>query len=305
MERPSDHDLRLHRMRLSLEGLSIGDALGERFFSPGVRDACLTRRDVPEGRWRWTDDTAMALAIVAVLQEHGRIEQDALAREFAARYVDEPDRGYGPAQHDLLREIHRGGDWNVATRELFRGQGSFGNGGAMRAAPVGAYFGDDFQRAAAEAAASAAVTHAHADGQAGAIAVAVAAAWAWQWQQSQRIAPREELLLAVLGHVPRGRVRQGIELASTVPLDEWEFNAVNELGDGSHVTAADTVPFCLWTAARHLDDYSEALWTAIRVHGDIDTNCAIIGGIVALAVGEQGIPSEWRQRRERLPPGAL
>lgn len=301
MTHPVDHAERMRRAQLSLRGLSVGDALGERFFSPWVRDACLRERIVPEGTWRWTDDTAMAISIVEVLEQHGNIEQDVLAKWFAARYMDEPNRGYGPAQHDLLRAIHRGADWSIEVTELFRGSGSFGNGGAMRVAPVGAYFADDLSRAATEAAASAEVTHAHPEGKAGAIAVAVAAAWAWQWNQTGRSAPTSDLLHAVLEHTPRGKVYQMIELATRIALDEWEFDAANQLGDGSNVTAMDTVPFCLWVAARHLDDYVEALWTAIRVHGDIDTNCAIIGGIIGLVVGENGIPKDWQRNTERLP----
>lgn len=292
--------VQLRRARLSLEGLSIGDALGERFFSPWIRDACLLKRIVPDGRWRWTDDTAMALGILEVLERHGQIDQDDLARVFARRYMDDQDRGYGPAQHELLHDIHRGGDWCVRTRELFNGAGSYGNGGAMRAAPVGAYFADDLSQVVSQAALSAEVTHAHADGQAGAIAVSVAAAWAWNWDQSGRKLPRTDLLRAALDLTPRGATRRGIELALTIPLDEWEFDAAKELGDGSNITSADTVPFCLWVAAAHLDNYPEAIWTAIRVHGDIDTNCAIIGGIVALSHGESGIPAEWRKNRERL-----
>ncbi len=288
------------RARLSLEGLSVGDSLGERFFSPWVRDTCLTKRIVPEGQWQWTDDTAMALGILEVLDQHGQIDQDELARVFARRYMDDQNRGYGPAQHDLLQEIHRGGEWQVHARDLFNGAGSFGNGGAMRAAPVGAYFADDMSKVVEQAALSAEVTHAHPDGQAGAIAVAVAAAWAWQWNQSGKTSPRSDLLWTAFNLTPKGATRRGIELALTIPLDEWEFNAANVLGDGSNVTSADTVPFCLWVAAAHLDNFSEALWTAIRVHGDIDTNCAIIGGIVAMSHGEAGIPIEWRRNRERL-----
>ncbi len=305
MTLPVDHSARMGRVKLSLRGLSVGDALGERFFSPWVRDACLTQRIVPEGTWRWTDDTAMALSIVEVLEQHGQIEQDALAKLFAARYMDEPNRGYGPAQHDLLRAIHRGADWQVEVTELFRGSGSFGNGGAMRVAPIGGYFADDLSRAAAEAAASAEVTHAHPEGIAGAIAIAVAAGWAWQWNQSGRTSPTSELLHAALALTPRGKVYQGIELATRVPLDDWEFDAANLLGDGTNVTAMDTVPFCLWTATRHLDNYVEAMWTAIKVHGDIDTNCAIIGGIIALAVGEDGIPQDWQRNTERLPDSSI
>ena len=300
MTLPPDHDERIARARLSLLGLSIGDALGEQFFSPWIRDACLTRRLVPDGIWKWTDDTAMALSVVEVLGTSGQIDQDLLARSFAGRYVRDPNRGYGPAQHDLLRAIDRGAEWCVVSTELFRGSGSFGNGGAMRVAPVGAYFADDFQRVADEAARSAEVTHAHPEGIAGAVAVAIAAAWAWQWQQSGQTEAPEALLQTTLKWTPQGRVRRGIELALTIPFEEWEFDAANQLGDGTDVSAMDTVPFCLWTAARHLKNYPEALWTAIRVHGDIDTNCAIIGGIVALSVGELGIPEEWQTNTESI-----
>lgn len=294
------HAERIARARLALEGLSVGDALGERFFSPWVREACLARRTVPDGIWRWTDDTAMALGIVEVLEQCGRIDQDELARVFGRRYDRDPDRGYGPAQHELLRDLHRGHDWRSRALELFRGSGSFGNGGAMRAAPVGAYFADDLARVVDEARRSAEVTHAHPEGIAGAIAVAVAAGWAWQWNEAGRVAPSHDLFSAVLEHTPRGATRKQVELAATFSKDDWEFDVANALGDGSDITAVDTVPFCLWVAARHLDHYAEAVWTAIRVHGDIDTNCAIIGGIVALSQGADGIPVAWRNSRERL-----
>jgi len=54
-------------------------------------------------------------------------------------------------------------------------------------------------------------------------------------------------------------------------------------------------------AARHLSDYQEAMWTTVSARGDIDTNCAIVGGIVALYVGAEGLPDLWRQAREPLP----
>lgn len=291
---------RLARARLSLEGLSVGDALGEMFFSPWIRDICLESRQVPVGPWRWTDDTAMALGIVEVLEAHEQIHQDELARIFADRFHRDADRGYGPGQQQLLAEIHRGEYWLAKSTELFNGAGSYGNGGAMRAAPVGAYFADDMSQVIEQAKLSAEVTHTHREGKAGAIAVAAAAAWAWQWNDLGRVSPREDLLKAALDATPKSATRRRIELATTIPLDEWEFNAAKELGDGSDITAVDTVPFCLWVAAAHLDNYSDAIWTAIRVHGDIDTNCAIIGGIVALSHGEEGIPKKWRRNRERL-----
>lgn len=77
------------------------------------------------------------------------------------------------------------------------------------------------------------------------------------------------------------------------------------LGNGSQVISEDTVPFCVWCAARHLDDYEEAMWQTVSALGDRDTTCAIVGGIVVLAVGIDGIPDEWRRSRESLDVESL
>jgi ADP-ribosylglycohydrolase len=49
-----------------------------------------------------------------------------------------------------------------------------------------------------------------------------------------------------------------------------------------------------------VDDYQSAIVRAIRAGGDIDTNAAIIGGIVALSVEANGIPPDWLADREQL-----
>jgi ADP-ribosylglycohydrolase len=48
-----------------------------------------------------------------------------------------------------------------------------------------------------------------------------------------------------------------------------------------------------------VSDFEEAMWTTVAGLGDRDTTCAIVGGIVALRVGEAGLPS-WQGRREPL-----
>ncbi len=108
--------------RRSLEGLSVGDALGERFFGPpGETVQAMEARRVPPGPWRWTDDTAMALSVVEVLEARGTIDQDLLAATFARRYQREPQRGYGAGAHDILAAIARGEPWaQVGGRGLRR-----------------------------------------------------------------------------------------------------------------------------------------------------------------------------------------
>lgn len=219
---PSDHASRLVRARLSLEGLSLGDAFGQCFF---------LKPEFVEGR-----------------------------------------------------------------AALFEGQGSFGNGGTMRVAPLGAYFADDLDEALRSARASAEVTHAHPDGQAGAVAVAAAAAFACAGGEPAG------LLAFAHAHTPPGATRDGIGYAASLPADCSVRLAASALGSGALVSSADTVPFSLWCAARRWRDVEGALWLTVAGLGDRDTTCAIVGGLVALSAGAGALPAAWLAAREPLPP---
>lgn len=299
---PADPRERMARARIALEGLSVGDALGETCFTPENFDAILEDpRVTARAPWPWTDDTAMALGIFEVLDVHGCIDQDALARRFASRFDAQPWRGYGSGAIRLLGAIRDGADWRTASTALFGG-GSFGNGSAMRIAPLAGYFaGDGYEKVAEQAALSATVTHAHPEGIAGGIAAAVAGAYAWvNRDRRAEESVKRGMLETVLAHVPVGDVRKGIEHASAIVFELSIEAASRLLGNGSRIICQDTVPFCLWVAARHLDDYQSAIVNAIRAGGDIDTNAAIVGGIVALATGVDAIPPDWRKDREEL-----
>jgi ADP-ribosylglycohydrolase len=167
----------------------------------------------------------------------------------------------------------------------------------MRSAPIGAFFADDINRVIAEARASAEVTHAHPDGQTGAIAVALAAAWAIRSGEQAR-KPGPALLEFVLKHLPQTETYHRVKRALDLPLHLSPITAASNLGNGLQVIASDTVPFCLWCAARHPDSYEEAIWSTVSVYGDIDTNCAIVGGMVALSAGRESIPPDWIKARE-------
>lgn len=288
----------IEQARLALEGLSVADAFGEQLLhaGPHARALALDHRTAPVGRtWMWTDDTAMALSIVEVLAARGTIARADLADAFARRYVADPGRGYGRGAHEVLAEIAAGTAYDVAARKLFGGQGSCGNGSGMRSAPIGAYFAGDLAAVVENAAWSAEPTHAHPDGVAGAIAVAVAAAVVIAGERDPRA-----VLEAVVAHTPAGPTRNGVQRA--IPLLRAEpITVATELGNGSNVLASDTIPFAMWCAATHLADYAGALWDCGSVGGDIDTTCAMVGGIVVGAVGLAGIPEAWRTSRESLP----
>jgi ADP-ribosylglycohydrolase len=298
---PTDHSERVERMQLSLDGLGLGDALGEML---SYQSANATRRlaenELPAGPWFHTDDTEMAISIVAVLKSHGELNQDALARRFARRFERDPDRGYGSMTRIQLREINAGAKWRDTAANAFSGQGSMGNGGAMRVAPLGAYFADDLARCAEAARNSALVTHTHPEGVAGTVAVAVAAAMAWQLRDAPQTGFTQKFFAEILRLTPESKVRRGILLASQTPPEIPLQDIAKSLGNGSLVTAPDTVPFCIWMAANYPLQFVEAIGKTISVGGDCDTNAAIVGGIVALSAGRRNIPNEWLEAREKI-----
>ncbi len=288
----------LARARRCLDGLSVGDAFGESFFPR--RGDIEARRIATHGPWRWTDDTAMAVSITEELIARGDVDEDALAVRFARRYAAEPWRGYGGTAHEILTAIGDGMPWNVAARAPFGGQGSKGNGSAMRVAPLGAYFAHDLEAAIAAARRSARPTHLHRDGEAGAIAIAVATAMAARMAAGEVPRDGAALLATAYEHTPTSLTRDGLDVAMRLPADTAVGTAALRLGNGSRVICDDTVPLCVWAAARHLDDYEAALWTTLSALGDMDTTCAIVGGIVA--AGGAAIPQAWLDRREPMPP---
>jgi ADP-ribosylglycohydrolase len=296
-------DARLALAADSLAGLSVGDALGAQYFVPGTNPHQLAAGRLPPPPWPWTDDTEMACCLLAQLQatEGVDLDRDGLAALFGMHH--DPYRGYGPGAVIILRLIRAGTPWPIAAASAFDGQGSAGNGAAMRVAPLGAWHADSITRAAAQAVRSAEVTHAHPEGIAGAVAVAVAAAVAAGARLGGRRPSAQQLLSAAASRTTVGHVRDGLERAvRLVGRDPAE--AAYELGSGARAMAQDTVPFALWVAGTFLDDYPAAIAACVTAGGDLDTTAAIAGGVVAAHTGVAtpgGVPADWVTAREPLP----
>jgi len=319
----SSPEVRLNRALASLQGLSVGDAFGEQFFMSFEMAARLLERgeewggppydfqddfvlrelidvrrlDFSTPIWKWTDDTALALEIVAELREHERILPDSLATRFCARYRKEPARGYGGAMHSLL-PILTAQNWRASAQELFDGQGSYGNGSAMRVPLLGAYFADDLDLLCEQARLSAIVTHAHPEAVAGAIATAVATALCARMKdESTDLEPRE-FLSRIIERTPDSETRRRLVECRDFPEHFTSEQVASRVGSGEAVACEDTVPFCCWCAAHENTHFSEAMWLTVAGLGDRDTTCAIVGGIVGAKLEA---PDDWTQRREALP----
>ena len=283
---------RIKYAKRALDGIALGDCFGQSFFMPDeTARQRIKNREILNEPWYFTDDTVMAIGIFQILEKYGEINQGALARVFAENYALDWHRGYGGTAHSILRSIGEGQNWREAASGAFDGMGSMGNGGAMRVAPVGAYFADDMDKVLYHARASAEITHAHIEGIAGAMAVAAASALLLNKKLGRYGGEGEDFLRDVADKLPESDTRYKILSAVSVKKESSIDFAVSMLGNGIRLTAQDTVPFCLWCAAYFYTSVEEAVWTAVSAQGDRDTICAIIGGMVSLFADE--LPQQW------------
>ena len=124
----------------------------------------------------FTDDTEMALALSVSLIERGALNPKHCAATYARFFDAEPRRGYGPAVSKILAMLYAEGDYRDTGRAVYA-EGSFGNGGAMRIAPVGLAFRNAGDAVLREAVGSALLcTHVHPDAVDGAFIQAKAVA---------------------------------------------------------------------------------------------------------------------------------
>ncbi|MFQ5822024.1 MAG: ADP-ribosylglycohydrolase family protein, partial [Candidatus Heimdallarchaeota archaeon] len=120
-------------------GSALGDAIGELAFSnPSEKSlrAIIEKTDLLQ----YTDDTAMALGIAESLGERGTLNPHHLGETFRKNFEQEPWRGYGPGPPTVFTLVRQGYSYQEAAQRLFGGEGSFGNGSAMRITPLGLFF---------------------------------------------------------------------------------------------------------------------------------------------------------------------
>lgn len=78
---------RIRYAKRALDGIALGDCFGQTFFVP-EEIACqrIQDREILKSSWHFTDDTVMAIGIYRILERYGEINQDELAKVFAANY---------------------------------------------------------------------------------------------------------------------------------------------------------------------------------------------------------------------------
>jgi ADP-ribosyl-[dinitrogen reductase] hydrolase len=290
------------RMVGVLLGMAVGDALGLPMEGMSPRRAARVfrgelRHQLVLGRGMISDDTEhacmVAQALLVAPEDPARFARS-LAWRLRWWLLGLPAAvGFG-----TLRAILK--LWMGFPPRL-SGVRSAGNGPAMRAPVIGAFFAEDEDGLRAAVRASTRLTHRDARAEAGALAIALATAAAVRSAdhgddgnftldatallgELKRHSPGDEELIRALA-----LVEEHLQLGST-PRQLAEALGIR---GGISGYIHHTVPVALYCWLRTPDDFRAAITEVIALGGDTDTTAAIVGGMAGGSVGAARLPVDW------------
>jgi poly(ADP-ribose) glycohydrolase ARH3 len=279
----------------SLIGTAAGDALGAsvegwRMVAEGEVKALAKRGSL----LIYTDDTHMAIGMAESLIAKRGFDGEHMTRTFIGNYDLEPFRGYGPGPPRIFGMIKGGEAWDRAAEKLYSG-GSYGNGSAMRIAPIGVFYHDDPTTLKQVAYESSQITHAHELGKQGAALQAGAVALA---TEAEPFSPfnHVDFLRGLSDFIEHELYKQKLRSIERLIGEGDKVKVVLELGNG--IEAFNSVPTAIYSFLTHPQSFAEAIIYAISLGGDTDTIAAMTGAIAGAYLGIEAIPETWRQRLE-------
>ncbi len=288
----------------SLLGCLCGDVLGASVemqtraeiiaAHPGLlRDFQPSRR----GFGCYTDDTEMTLALARSIVRKRTVDGEDCARAYAEQF--NPQRGYGRSAVQVLTALQQGMDGGKTGRMLFP-EGSFGNGAAMRIAPVGLVYGHLAAGALLpKVEAAVCMTHCHRE----AIEAAVLQARAiGLLRQAEGVLDWKEFLARLCSYLPGTLLQDHLaKLAELLRNQAVAEEVAMEFGCG--VRSRDSWPPALWAALRFLSEPEEAIVQAVNLGGDSDTVGAMTGALVGALHGHRWVPKRWYDQLENADSG--
>jgi poly(ADP-ribose) glycohydrolase ARH3 len=279
-------------------GSAIGDAIGELAFRCPEREKLVAQIEL-EKELQYTDDTAMAIGLAESILEKGNIDQLHLGDVFRRNFHREPWRGYAPGPPTLFSMVERTGlTYKEAARSLFGGTGSFGNGAAMRIAPLALHFhaSSELYR---EASASAEVTHAHPIGMDGAAVQAKAIALAASLDPAKPFSS-DDFIQDLESFSRSHEIRQKMALLKTLRRQQAASSvAFRRLGQS--VAVHESMPFAIYAFLRYPHSFEECLFCAVLHGGDRDTLGAMACAVAGAYLGADALPLGWRDKLENRP----
>jgi ADP-ribosylglycohydrolase len=270
-------------------GTFVGDAMGAEVegWSRGqikARYGILSRI----GQGIYSDDTEMMIGIMEALEENPAFDPALTARRFLANF--HPLRNYGARIYGIMDQLRKGSPWDQV------GTDSWGNGGAMRIAPIGFFFYDDGDLLRENALLCTQITHKHPQALAGALAQAMAVGMAARKGIEGEVFDSRAFLDEIVAGVEGVDSAMAAEIKRIKDLDRGgDLEARIKLIASAFprdVSALGAVPPAL-ASFLVSDDFEATVVTAINGGGDTDTIGAMAGAIAGAYYGYSSIPPAW------------
>lgn len=268
---------------------------------------------------QYTDDTAMTFSVCNSLFSQQAFQPSDMAQHFVREYMSEPGRGYGVNVGDVfsaLRKQQCQTPYGPAQLQ-FNGQGSYGNGGAMRVAPVALFCVHNVSVLLRTAKDQARITHAHASGYNGAVLQCLVVYLALQYNPVTNpldcaafLSELESLLAPALQDVEQSSedvplyiscLRRVADLTSR-DLDQLPRHVIVDLL-GHDVSAQRSVPTAIFCFLRQvklensrdagnseMGAVLETISFAISLGGDTDTVASMAGAVAGAYWGDSVVP---------------
>jgi poly(ADP-ribose) glycohydrolase ARH3 len=276
-------------------GSALGDAIGELAFRYRTeKGLCARVEQVPE--LRYTDDTAMSIGLAESIIRKGELDQQDLGDTFRKNYAKEPWRGYASGPPTIFSMVDRFAvPYREAAESLFGGEGSLGNGAAMRIVPVGLFFSgspDIYEKAGL----SASVTHAHPVGIDGAAIQAKAVSLVLNLDPKDQFSSTA-FIDTMIEFAETRIIKEKMQLVKRLLAgNTTPSSAAEQLG--RTVAVDESMPFALFSFLRHPKSFEDCLFCAVLNGGDRDTLGAMACAVSGAYGGIDSIPRNWVQKLE-------
>ena len=279
----------------ALVGTGIGDSLGAPFegcyeVKPEKIEAIAESQEV----LTYTDDTHMMIGVAESLIKNRGFDGEDMAHTFIKNYELEPFRGYGPGPPRIFRLIRAGAAWDEVAQGLYN-SGSYGNGSAMRIAPIGVFYHDNPAMLREVACKSSQITHAHQLGKEGAALQVYAIALVTNLEPGLAF-NRGDFLAKLLSYVAGGVYQEKLNRVEALLNRPDKDRVITELGNG--IEAFNSVPTAIYSFLSQPHSFAQAILYAISLGGDTDTIGAMTGAISGAYLGFESIPSQWENKLE-------
>jgi poly(ADP-ribose) glycohydrolase ARH3 len=279
----------------ALVGTGVGDTLGAPF--EGYQQVSIEEIEKVadrRGTLTYTDDTHMTIGVAESLIRMKGFDGEDMARTFIKNYELEPFRGYGPGPPHIFQLIKAGEAWNKAAQKLYHG-GSYGNGSAMRVAPIGMFYHDKPEKLREVAYKSSQITHAHGLSKEGAALQAYAIALATNLDPCLAF-DGSNFLAKLAGYTRQEVYKQKLSRIKDLLIRPDKARVIAELGNG--IEAFNSVPTAIYSFLVQPNSFAKAVLSAISLGGDTDTIGAMTGAISGAYLGIESIPDSWKGKLE-------